>query len=212
MPTHAENRQARRKRLMTEARQLYAQQGVENTSMEDVARAADCTRRTLYAYFSSWENLLLEIYIESLAERWRWQQEAMAGSVTGLEKLRSWADSYFGYAKAHPEVLHMEMFRDYRGLEPDGHAAGFQKDYQAVLKPLTETMVQIFELGKMDGTVREELSALPTLSQFAFSLRSLMNRVLSSGDSPDEFETDGFVESFIDLFLRGLSPSPEARS
>ncbi len=40
------NRNARRRAMLDAARRLYADHGVENTTMEDVARTAGCTRRT----------------------------------------------------------------------------------------------------------------------------------------------------------------------
>ena len=46
------------------ARRLFAQQGIENTTIGDVAVASGKSRRTIYTYFKSKEELL-EASLES---------------------------------------------------------------------------------------------------------------------------------------------------
>jgi AcrR family transcriptional regulator len=58
--------------------------------MEDIARAASYTRRTLYAYFRSRDEILLTLFTRALATRWEVQAAAMVGASTGLEKLLVW--------------------------------------------------------------------------------------------------------------------------
>ena len=50
--------------LIDVARQLFAKQGVENTTMNDIAKASQRGRRTLYTYFSS-KNDIYKAVIES---------------------------------------------------------------------------------------------------------------------------------------------------
>jgi AcrR family transcriptional regulator len=210
VPTHAENKQIRRQRLMDAARILYAESGVENTTMNDVARAAGCTRRTLYAYFESWEDLMSQVFVENLTRRWLFQQEAMAGGNNGLDRIRRWAQAYFAFARDNPEAIHLEMFRDYRGIEPSDHGKVARKRHEEAIEPLLTRMTTIFTEGQADGSIRPDLDGMTTLSHFAFSLRAVMNRVLSSGDHLVAFDTDNFVNSFIELFLRGIVGPAEA--
>lgn len=53
---------ARLNRILDEATRLFDQQGFMRTTTEDVAAAADVTKRTLYRYVSSKESLLLLIH------------------------------------------------------------------------------------------------------------------------------------------------------
>jgi len=211
MPTHAENKEARRRRLMAEARRLYAEKGVETTTMEDVARAAGCTRRTLYAYCRSWEDLFIQTFGDHMVKRWKFQREAMAAGCDGLDRIRLWAQAYFAFAKDNPGYVHLEMFRDYRGIEPADHGPASLRVAEEIIDPLVAEMGGVFAAGQKDGSIRPGLEAVATLSQFAFSLRAVMNRVLSSGDRLGGFETESFVNSYIDIFLRGIANRAEAR-
>ena len=48
-------------KLVDVARQLFAKMGVENTTMNDIARASKKGRRTLYTYFKSKEDIYLAV-------------------------------------------------------------------------------------------------------------------------------------------------------
>ena len=57
-----------RHKLVDVARQLFAKNGLENTTMNDIARASGKGRRTLYTYFKSKEDVYYAV-IESELER-----------------------------------------------------------------------------------------------------------------------------------------------
>ena len=57
-----------RQRLVDVARQLFAKNGLENTTMNDIAVASGKGRRTLYTYFKSKEDIYFAV-IESELER-----------------------------------------------------------------------------------------------------------------------------------------------
>lgn len=72
--TRAETRQA----ILHAARRLVESKGAQNIRMEDVARAAGCSRRAIYLHFSSRTELLLALpdYID--------QQEGLRESVSRI--------------------------------------------------------------------------------------------------------------------------------
>ena len=57
-----------RQKLVDVARQLFAKNGLENTTMNDIAKASGKGRRTLYTYFKSKEEVYYAV-IESELER-----------------------------------------------------------------------------------------------------------------------------------------------
>lgn len=74
-----------RDRLIEVARQLFTRQGIENTTMNDIATASDRGRRTLYTYFRT-KGDIYQAVIESEAERIKREIEAEVGA---REKLRA---------------------------------------------------------------------------------------------------------------------------
>ena len=57
-----------RNRILKMSRRLFTAKGYENTTIEDVAEAAEISKATLYNYFSSKEDLLQGIADAALEE------------------------------------------------------------------------------------------------------------------------------------------------
>lgn len=74
-------------KIVDVARQLFAQNGVENTTMNDIALASGKGRRTLYTYFSGKEELywaVAESELEILSEA---MQQAVNRDISPDEKI-----------------------------------------------------------------------------------------------------------------------------
>ncbi len=72
---------------MDVARQLFAKNGLENTTMNDIAQASGKGRRTLYTYFKSKEDIYYAV-IESELERLSDQlDEVAAKKIPPQEKI-----------------------------------------------------------------------------------------------------------------------------
>lgn len=57
-----------RKRILDAALHLFAAQGYAETSMRDIAAAAECSLGLTYRYFASKEALVLELYIQLITQ------------------------------------------------------------------------------------------------------------------------------------------------
>ncbi len=57
-----------RQRILDTALQLFATKGYVETSMRDIAAAADCSLGLAYRYFASKEDLVLELYVWLVAQ------------------------------------------------------------------------------------------------------------------------------------------------
>ena len=78
-----------RDRLIEVARQLFTRQGIDNTTMNDIASASDRGRRTLYTYFRT-KSDIYQAVIERETERIRAELEArVAAETSPREKLRA---------------------------------------------------------------------------------------------------------------------------
>ena len=50
-----------RERIMTAAEKLFSEKGYAQTRIDDISKAAEYSRRTIYAYYESKENILHHI-------------------------------------------------------------------------------------------------------------------------------------------------------
>ena len=77
-----------RSRILKMSRRLFTEKGYDETTIEDVAEAAEISKATLYNYFSSKEALLLGIAETALGEIRQLVREDLAGEPDSLKKLR----------------------------------------------------------------------------------------------------------------------------
>lgn len=74
-----------RAKLVDVARQLFAKKGVEDTTMNDIAKASKKGRRTLYTYFKSKEQIYMAV-VESELEMLSTQMEKAASKPVSPDK------------------------------------------------------------------------------------------------------------------------------
>lgn len=186
------------------ARRLFGEKGIENTTMEEIAASSDYTRRTLYAYFKSFDEICLLVLLEDQAVRWELQKKAIAAADTGLAKLRAWAETLYRFVRDNPQYVRLEAYWDFRGLNPGAISPELFRRFKKQNGELAGGLRSIFRLGLADGSMRPGLHIDMCISQFLYSFRSILNRAMSPGYSFAEFDADDYVNHYLDLFSRGI--------
>ena len=94
-----------RQLLVDVARQLFAKNGLENTTMNDIAQASGKGRRTLYTYFKSKEDIyyaVIETELERLSDK---LDEVAARKISPHEKV-------IELIYTHPNMIHETVVRN----------------------------------------------------------------------------------------------------
>jgi AcrR family transcriptional regulator len=205
-------RKTRKRFILEAARQLYEKKGIENTSMDDIAAAAEYTRRTLYAYFKSRDEIGISILVEDLRARWHEQKEELAKADTGLRKITKWAESLYSYTLRHPHSIRLQLYWDLRGINRELVSDETFAAFEAINDELAEGLREIFNLGVGDGSLRPDLLVDMSISQFLYSFRSILNRALSSSYSFASFDPDEYVRYYLDSFLHNIKNEGVSRN
>ncbi len=101
--------------LIDVARQLFAKQGVENTTMNDIAEASQRGRRTLYTYFNSKSDIYKAVIESELNVLYGRLDEVIRRNIPADEKLILLAFTRFGAIKevvTRNGNLRADFFRD----------------------------------------------------------------------------------------------------
>jgi AcrR family transcriptional regulator len=198
--------EARRELIVDATRRLLSESDVEAVTMDVVARAAGYTRRTLYAYFQSRDEILLIVLCGDLRRRWESQQRAINMAESGREKLMAWAKSLYAFVHAHPHADRLQAYWDYRGIDTTKISDATLLEFETLNSTLAEGLRSIFRLGIADRSMRPDLDVDMCISQFLYGLRIVIHRALSSSYSFASFDPDVYVAHFLDLFSRALRP------
>ena len=101
--------------LVDIARQLFAKNGFENTTMNEIAVASSKGRRTLYTYFKSKEEIFMAVIQAELKRLYERMEEVARKNISPEEKM---LQLIFAHLEAVKEVvfrngnLRAEFFRD----------------------------------------------------------------------------------------------------
>jgi AcrR family transcriptional regulator len=184
---------------------LIAENGIDNIRMDDIATASNYTKRTLYAYFKSKEEIILWLFTDDLTSRWNYQQEQLSLCEMGLDKLNVWGTSLFEYYDKNQHSLQIQNYISYHSVHTDKVSEAIFERFKLINDELADWLRSIFHLGIEDGSFRKDIEIDITISQFLYSLRAVISRAFSDSYSFVEFDKSIYVKHFQNLFARSIS-------
>ncbi len=106
------------------AEQLFAEQGIEATKVDEVATAAGFSLATLYSVFEGGKNeIIRRIHRERLAELVRFALEEVAAEGSAADRLRRATRSSIAFFTTHPHYLRMHLREGHAWCMPEAVAA-----------------------------------------------------------------------------------------
>ncbi|MDF2627550.1 MAG: fadR [Symbiobacteriaceae bacterium] len=152
-PGLRETKQLQAKQAIFEAAMaLFAEQGFDETSVEQIATRAGVSRATYFNYFGT-KTGVLRFYGERLADRLTALSAEVARGARPLERLRRFIEAWAAYASENRE--HARIVQLYSGREP-----GYLTGLTPARKVLMGLLVGLVEEGQAAGELRRDLSAV----------------------------------------------------
>ncbi|MEQ1503862.1 MAG: TetR/AcrR family transcriptional regulator [Myxococcota bacterium] len=156
-----------RTRILTEATHLFAVQGYDGSSIEEIARAAGITRPTLVYHFGSKAELRDQV-LATLLGHWRDElPRVLSAATTGSDRFRSAFDavaSFFRSDAARGRLLIRELLD-----RPEAMAELFRVH----LQPWTQLIADYIRRGQEEGRIR------PSVDPEAYLLQ-VLNAVIAT--------------------------------
>ena len=87
----------RRRTILDAARVILAREGIQNFSVNAVARAADVSKPAVYYYFESKEELIFELAVDAELEESKKILEALSSDAGGVGALVALLQAYVGH-------------------------------------------------------------------------------------------------------------------
>jgi TetR/AcrR family transcriptional regulator len=199
-------RAARREEIIDAAEALFAAQGFENTTMDEIAERAEFGKPTLYSYFKSKDEILFLVHMRKHEPKMAVLRGAIAEHTTGIDKLQALGLAYYEFYRQNPEYLRMQVYWDYKGFDFDKFGTAVRKQYQE-LESAFYDFCEILRIGVEDGTIRDNLDVEQTLDLFFMLMRTVLNQVMlvtppAVSQLNDNSEKAYF--SCLDLFLESV--------
>lgn len=212
-------KQERRVTIIRAADEVFRKSGVTSATMDDIARAAEVSKGTLYLYFENKDHLLLAVANQSL-EKLLETVAAASTDGSGFEQTARLLSVYAHFAASNGacfrSVIDWMFSDDSVADDSEGRIR-----YRELVGQLFERLAGGIEAGQGDGTIARDVEP----AKFVFQLwtgtlgvltangaaRSRLARTAPSqiagllSDPPSgSFSLDSLVLSFVDSMLRSI--------
>lgn len=169
-----------RERIMTAAEQIFSEKGFEQTTITDISEASAYSRRTIYAYYKSKEDILHHIIAKGLFILKQDIESALRSNINFLAQ-------YFSICKAMKryQIECPHSLDNVTGAKP--HRLDFEPLSPAVsqimlLGTQINTLLEEFvQRGKEQGIVRQEIIPMPTVYILWSNITSLLTLLSTKG-------------------------------
>jgi AcrR family transcriptional regulator len=140
-------------RLLAEATRLFAKQGFDRTSVQEIVEAAGVTKGAMYHYFGSKDDLLHEIYGRVLREQVERLEKFAAGEGPAGDRVRD--------AAADVVITTIENLDDVKIFYQSIHhlSPAKQRAVRAERRRYHERFRGMVEEGQRNGTFRQDVPA-----------------------------------------------------
>ena len=193
----------REEEIITAALNLFIKKGFNNVSMDAIAAESDFTKRTLYKYFNSKEDLYFGVALKSFKKMFSYFAEAAKKGKTGYEKLILACNAYYQFYKDNPEQLRlMNTIGILRKKDTPKKREWLNFD-----NSLFKSIESLFEMGKKDNSIHKDVDSVKGAYSFAFLMTGFFNQFSETGKTFTEnfkLNQDEFVSYVIELLGRSI--------
>lgn len=188
-----------RDKLIEVARQLFANKGIENTTMSDIANASDKGRRTIYTYFKN-KREIYNAVLERESERLVTEMRTLAQSdLPPVEKIREFILARAKVVKANEEASMTEKLRSLFNMDMNR----IERIRKLALVKENEILQSILEQGVRTGSF-DSRQARRFPSTLVIVMEGLYYSYVKNNFENIGLQPQGIEDKIADFLVNGL--------
>ena len=182
--------------ILSAAEKLFLEKGVASTTIDDISKLSEYSRRTIYVYYESKEDILYHIILKGLTV-------LKDDLVVVLKQQKDFIKQYWAICNA------MEKYQ--ANSPQSANSINQMKSSDIDFNSIPQVILQIFELGtdinnlladyveqgKKQGIVRSDIEPMKTVYVMWGSITSLLSLVQNKGEFLEK-EFSASKESFLE--------------
>lgn len=150
----ARERVSRENLILDAAEEVFFSRGFDQSTMDDVAKAAELSKGSLYNYFKNKNELCIGIVGRSLRLMIQYLEKALSGKISGLDKISAMAKAFLLFKQENPEYYcALQNYKHHSG----GCGAGSKFLNLSIDENchINELMIKFIKEGIEDGSIRQ---------------------------------------------------------
>jgi TetR/AcrR family transcriptional regulator len=160
-------KEARRNQILDATERVFQAKGIQQATMDDIARDAELAKGTIYLYYRNKEELQIGIMLRAFEMMNEEFQQSVEKENLGIKKIIAIGEAYWTFAAEHPFHFGMMCNADFpmRDQISDELVSEMNEKSNWVWRLLIGTI----EEGKHEGTIKKDVDS------FSSSLLSWLN-------------------------------------
>lgn len=202
-------KQSHEKEIISAAERVFCRNGYEDASMDEIAKEAQFTKRTVYQYFDSKEELYFAAALKGYQLLFSELKKVNKKGQTGFEKLELSCRRFYGFCTDNPEIFRMIS---YWGLIKKKTIDENTRKNQLIQMNvnLSQDLAEIIEEGKADGSIQPDTDSGKTAYSLAFLMTGFFHQISIADDHFKQilsFNKEEFSFFTIDMVIKNLKRS-----
>jgi AcrR family transcriptional regulator len=191
--------------ILTAARALFAELGVENVTTRAIAARVGISQAALFAYYRNKDEIFIQVMHDAFAELARTLEDVDRQAVGTVDWLRRMIAGYVAFGLAHPDEYRLAFMviktqpRSGPAPEPTGRVA-------AIALPLFQQLERKVAAAIDEGVVRRDLGSSELTTQALWAAIHGLTAILIARPSPHFpwAELPDLIRAHTDLLLNGM--------
>jgi AcrR family transcriptional regulator len=204
-------RLAREGEILDAAEKVFGSKGYEGALMDDIAREAQFTRKTLYQHFGGKEELLSAVILRGFRLLLAYAREGIDERASGFERLRAMGRTYYRFYREHTGFFGLINYSSrMKALGAEAQRGEFAETDKALFQIIARAIAD----GQADGSIRTDMDAAMATASVVFTMTGFFIEYSLTGKSFTEhlsMDRDRFVQYTLDLLLDAFRPAQAAR-
>lgn len=190
-----------KKYILKCATHLFFKKGYENTTISDIAKDAEFTRRTIYSYFQSKDEILVEVLIRSHLKAIDFI-ENRCSKTSGIAKVNEFIKAYSDFFLENSEILNLSLNLSIKDrIDPGKVESGKIANFREISRNLFKSMYEGLKEASEKGEVDKDLDLFKTIHLFWLTYRMVLLDVVQGVYK----NNIGFLDFYISNLLKQLS-------
>jgi len=163
-----EEKDQRRQSIIDAAKGLFTAQGVDATTIDQIARSCRISRSLIYTYFIDKNHLFLVVVATALEVILEEFKRAITGKQNGLDRISAIGSAYVNFALSNPEyynaTLRFQFSENFASKPQESTKRVLDERFDSDLQKVMERADQINQLiarliveGIEDGSIRKDI-------------------------------------------------------
>lgn len=150
-------RQLREAEIVAAAEKIFYQKGYNDASMDEIAEAAEFTKRTVYQYFSNKKELYFAVACKGYQLLLEYLQPVRQTENNGFQKMRLFIFAYYQFYQDFPHTFRLLKYCPFIGV--DGEENPYHQKVEHLKTYMVQMLVDTIEEGKSDTSIRHDLDS-----------------------------------------------------